>query len=217
MFKKLLNETSYQVENSYVSYGPGDQHIVKSINSLNSKFHRLIAENCRDPVSLIEDAIRGSLVVYTPEDLADIISIFNSTAQNLNHEFIMDNSWVNERPSGYVGVHAKVYLRDPLPCSRKNIIAEVQFHLYDIMDGTDQCPMEYTHKIYEITREMIINDPNDTNIIKGDLAQKFVFLFGLLRNSGTIPPLNSGTRSAVINVRRGREEGYSLEYDGNNG
>lgn len=169
-----------RVPDSYATFGPNDRFITKSLKSIEEKEARLQVDGNADPIGTIDDALRGTLVVARPEDLRLIIDAFADSALEQGVEYTLSNSWRQNRASGYTGVHAKVYLQNG---PAHNILAEAQFHLSDLFDGTLECPKEFTHGIYEVTRTLVLDEPANAPELQttGDIAQKFVFLFGLQR------------------------------------
>jgi hypothetical protein len=94
--------------------------------------------------------------------------------------YYLDNKFIQNRTSGYVGVHGNLLVNN----SGNLLQAELQVHFYYIMDGTQDCPKEFTHKIYEATRSLLVPPiPPNADVIEknGNIAQTLVFLFGLSR------------------------------------
>jgi len=148
-FKTLLQTVVNDINDngqSYVSYGPGDRFITKSMSSLERKvLSQQQDRGVKAPWTTIDDAIRGTVVVPSVAAFKVAISSLLSVADSSGHLVSLDNKFAQNKQSGYVGVHAAVYVS-------KVLIGEVQIHFKQIMDGTQNCPKEYTHGIYELTR-----------------------------------------------------------------
>lgn len=138
---------------SEANFGFQDTSIVKSRASLARKVKKT-AQKLRiseeEAVAKIRDALRGTIIVDTPEQIAVVVDAIKEFAQSEKREAVFINIWEENRASGYVSVHAKMLL--PIPekyvSGKKNIIIEIQIHLRCVMDGT-----MHGHFLYEYIRD----------------------------------------------------------------
>jgi len=139
-------------------FGPNNQFMKKAEDSMLRKLRSMAGkvEDGRNPAEFMGDSLRGSITGTTKEDILNIIRVFKEKALARQWEVRWSNKWSEAKPypSGYVGIHAKLHLKDPE--THKTLLAELQIHFDKILDGTDDefknCPKEYSHKIYEATR-----------------------------------------------------------------
>jgi len=183
-FAPLFNHTLITVvdglSDTYISYGPNNSFITKSLTSLENKRDRMLNQNPNSyPWETMDDSLRGTIVIKSVVNFASVISRLSDN--NFPFYVYCDNKFSDGRAkdSGYVGVHCKVLVQNVT----HTLQAELQIHFYDVMDGTTDCPKEYTHGIYEKTRSLSLTDTYDTSVInqEGNNAQKLVFLYGLHR------------------------------------
>ena len=104
----------------------------------------------------IQDGIRGTIVVETPEQLGNMVRAAAAKFEKEGIEFFVENKFTAEKNySGYVAVDSLIKM--PAPDYEKTgntITAELQFHCRAFNNGTDKTPKEQAHKLYEMTREM---------------------------------------------------------------
>lgn len=176
-FKDMCNQVALTVGGN-ANFGPGDKYIVKAPDSL----HRKIAQDAHvmgisesDSLSKIGDALRGTLVVEKPEQIQQVAKEIIKKVEENQGKVVFKNLWEEDRQSGYVGVHAKIFL--PLakegPDSKKTLIVELQIHLKNIMDGTEECVKERSHIIYNQVRTGAVNTAELAS------ASKLLFLTAL--------------------------------------
>ncbi|NRA73291.1 MAG: hypothetical protein HRU36_00895 [Rickettsiales bacterium] len=183
-FKKIINDVVNAVPSaSHSNY----KTIVKSKSSIENKVNRDKAQGVDNPVKWIGDTLRTTIFVDTSEQFRKVIEKLNNVAQQNNYSITYKNIFEQNYKSGYVGVHAILHLSKE---DKSAILSEVQIHFRSINDGTEDCPKEYTHGIYEITKDL---QPNCNKICNatsrmlinlksnGDMAQKIVYTFGLDR------------------------------------
>jgi len=173
------------VNGTYVSFGPNNAFIIKSLLSLQNKIAIRMAQGIKNPTLLISDSIRGTLVASTPQKLSQLISSLIICCNNFGIKIFFESAFSSGRySSGYVGVHSNILLNN----NEKFLLGEIQLHLFGIFDGTENCPKEFTHRtIYEVLREYVIDaPPNAAQItMNGNVASTLVFLFGMTRTNYT--------------------------------
>lgn len=139
-------------------FGPHNQNIVKTRESLASKVNRdasTLDISEKEAVTKIGDTLRGTMIVDDIFQIHAVIAEIINYAHHKNAQVAFKNLWVEDRKSGYVGIHAKILL--PLPKSKfmtkpRYILAEMQIHLHSIVDGTNESVKEREHLIYEHAR-----------------------------------------------------------------
>lgn len=139
------------------NFGIRNSYMIKSKNSINIKVQESmeIGLSREESVSKIRDALRGTIIAETPEQIPTIVQALKEYAHEMGREFVFTNIWEDNRPSGYVGIHAKMLF--PIcdkygSYTQRNIIIEIQIHLRCIMDGTKRCVKEREHLLYEQMR-----------------------------------------------------------------
>ncbi len=186
----------------FVTFGPDDNaNATKSLGGIKNKIQRneelrRLANQTRrassatsgvgDPpasssatqaaiVAKLGDALRGTLVGSTLQLLNALVNTLRSQAEVHGHSIVFDNKFTRSRRvsyvGGYVGVHAKIFFNHV-------ILAEVQLHLRNVMDGTTDCPKEYTHAMYRGIRDGGVNKTAEQ---QGNRATLLAFVFGLQR------------------------------------
>lgn len=140
---------------SIANFGIGNASMIKSKKSLRLKVKQTMREEGIQEsrtVKKIRDALRGTIIADVPEQIPSIIQEIKDFAREEGEEVIFINAWEENRPSGYVGIHAKMLLpihdAEGLESERK-IIIEIQIHLRCIMDGSSECVKEREHLLYE--------------------------------------------------------------------
>jgi hypothetical protein len=144
-------------------FGPGRCHIIKSEESLRRKVKQeasalLSAEPALTQDQAIEratqevnDSLRGTIVVDTPYVIRGITEELQQKCHELGWDITVENLWTENFPGGYTGVGAYVLINSKE--GDKSVLSEIQIHLRAIYDGTQHCPKEYSHRIYEYYRE----------------------------------------------------------------
>lgn len=142
-----------------MSYGPNDACAVKTEESLMRKMEtdaKQMGISPNESLKMIDDVLRGTVVVSDSKQIPLVIDDIKAYTAKSGGSVVLKNLWIEERATGYVGVHGKLYLPvinekgDKIP--NKMMIVELQIHLDVIMDGSPDCVKEYAHKIYEKLR-----------------------------------------------------------------
>jgi hypothetical protein len=141
------------------NFGIGNQYIIKSKKSMERKVKESMLEygiSEEEAVNQMRDSLRGTIIAQTPEQIPLVVQALTEFANEEGREIVFINIWEDNRPSGYVGIHAKmlfpIYDANEVNTQR-NIIVEIQIHLSCIMDGTKKCAKEREHLLYEKIRE----------------------------------------------------------------
>ncbi len=162
IFKRDFQQIAYRIQ-AVANFGPNDQFIVKSKKSLTEKVDRdasLFKMSKEEAVIKIGDAIRGTIIVDHLQKIPTVISAIMQYADNKGAKVAFKNLWIEDRESGYVGIHAKILY--PLPHAKNGtedryILAEMQIHLANMVDGTEASAKERAHFIYEQVRDEDLN------------------------------------------------------------
>jgi len=207
VYKSLLADTirGFPIT-TYTSFGPDNLYMIKSDCSIKSKLIRkgstpdgedLSAENCtvsqeeKNQLSVtylkqlrdIGDVLRGSIVVTKVQQISQVLARLAIECKRKNYKLFIDNKYHKfenrenfnfEYYSGYVAVHCSVHLSNK---QGKYMKAEIQVHFFDVFDGTEECPKEKSHHIYELTR----SSPDSNLKTLGNKAQFSQFTFGFKR------------------------------------
>lgn len=140
------------------NFGIRNQYMIKSKKSISRKVKESIEKGLseEEAVGKVRDSLRGTIIAETPEQITLIVQALKEFAYREARQIVFINIWEDNRPSGYVGIHAKmlfpIYDRQGKN-TQKNIIIEVQIHLTCIMDGTLRCVKEREHLLYEQMRK----------------------------------------------------------------
>lgn len=152
-FRELCVSIAHQ-SGAIANFGIDNQYMLKSKKSIQRKVNDLIKLGIseEEAVTKLRDSLRGTIIAETPEQVFEIVQRIKKFAEGIECDVVFINIWEENRPSGYVGIHAKMLfpIYDPqgLPTTR-NIIVEIQIHLRCIMDGTKACVKEREHLLYE--------------------------------------------------------------------
>lgn len=160
---------------SKLSFGPNNAHMIKSRKSLRRKVKqdsRKIGISEEMAVSKIGDALRGTIITYSPQQIRPITEEIKAYVHRAGGQVFFRNYWEEDRQSGYVGVHAKLFL----PVQGRMVLAELQIHLDAIMDGTPTCVKEREHTLYEKGR----SGKFDPVLLSG--ASKLLYLSALRKS-----------------------------------
>ena len=151
-FFKMCAEVSLQI-GGIANFGIKNQYMVKSKKSIERKVQETQKGGIsrEESISKIRDVLRGTIIVDTVEQIPLVIQALKEYASKIGREIIFINIWNDNRPSGYVGIHAKILF--PIydnsgKYSQQDINAEIQIHLRSIMDGTERCAKEQAHLLY---------------------------------------------------------------------
>lgn len=179
LFQSFVESVASEVS-AAPSFGPNNSNIQKTVESLQEKINNRVSDNLPNPAMYIDDSLRATLIVNTPALLENVISALKSKAQSGGHLIAFDNKFVPSLNSlaGYVGIHATVYFEQKL-------LTEVQIHLFNIYDGTLQCPKQYSHNIYKVVNTTGTSPTQITEAANGYMAMKFAFVFGMQRADPT--------------------------------
>ena len=149
-FQNMMDEAARGV--GEVNYGENACCMLKSEKSLDVKIAKYMRQSNiteGEAVAAIPDAIRGSIIVQTPEGLGDAARSFGESVRASGGSIKFNNMFDAESPSGYLGVHAIVKLKTK---DGGFLNSEVQFHLKAVHDGTMKSIKERSHKLFEKTR-----------------------------------------------------------------
>lgn len=150
-FKNMCVEVA-QKTNTVAHFGFKGKAIVKTKKSLKDKVSQDVRQldiSRKLAVAKIRDALRGTIIAEKPEQIPGVVEKIKEYAVKMDSEVVFTNAWQDERPTGYVGVHAKILF--PVVKGKKQdyIIGEIQIHLKCIVDGTENSPKEQQHLIYK--------------------------------------------------------------------
>lgn len=143
---------------SIANFGIGNQYMIKSKESISRKVQESVVqgESKEEAISKIRDTLRGTIIAETPEQIPLIVQALKEFAYGMGREIVFINIWKENRPSGYVGIHAKMLFPiydEEGHQTQSNIIIEIQIHLKCIMDGTQMCVKEREHLLYDEMRK----------------------------------------------------------------
>lgn len=144
---------SAQAAGGDANFGPGGKFALKSPESLQRKVRdrtEARQQGESDVVKGISDAVRGSVLVDTPEQLKKASEAIRAAVEKAGGKIFVDNKFKTPHEFGYGAVHADLLL--PAGDSGRMIRAEVQLHLKAVNDGTMQSVKESSHKFYELIR-----------------------------------------------------------------
>lgn len=144
---------SARVAGGEANFGPGGKFALKSPESLQRKVRERIETRQQGEavvVKGISDAVRGSVLVDTPEQLKKASEAIRAAVEKAGGKIFVDNKFKTPHEFGYGAVHADLLL--PAGDSGRMIRAEVQLHLRAVNDGTMQSVKESSHKFYELLR-----------------------------------------------------------------
>jgi hypothetical protein len=142
-----------------VSFGPGDKHITKTRESIESKIERSMRDGMpsrETAIRFIDDGVRGTIYCKTAKALGRSVVTFIKEAQKERISFSPTDLWkVSYDCAGYADIEMKVKIpvafeADGSPV--KYVLGEIQFHLEDFYDATPDSAIARAHKIYEILR-----------------------------------------------------------------
>lgn len=153
-FKNDFQKIAHQHE-SVANFGPGNEYLLKSKESLVDKIERnrdawKVSEG--EAVRHIGDSLRGTLIVDQLDKIPELVRSMMAYADEHGGRVDFKNLWKEDRESGYVGIHARLLLPVATAEGTHYILAEMQIHLDSIMDGTALSAKERAHLIYENVR-----------------------------------------------------------------
>jgi len=85
-----------------------------------------------DAVQMVSDAVRESIIVDRPEQIAPAAAAVRTEIEAGGGQIVFDNKFERRNKFGYGAVHGDALLRSPLGAQ---IRAEIQIHLRAINDG----------------------------------------------------------------------------------
>ena len=149
-FKNMMDEAASGFGEVY--YGENECCMLKSVESLDIKISKYMREfnlTKEEAVAIIPDAIRGTIIVQTPEGLGDAARSFAQSVRARGETIKIDNTFASERIGGYLAIHAilKIETKDG-----RFLRCEVQFHLIPIHDARMKSLNKLSHKLYEIIK-----------------------------------------------------------------
>jgi len=139
--------------NGKAHFGPNNRFALKSESSVKRKVKDDTNQsNCskEESIQSIGDALRGTISCRSPEEIGKLVKLLQKECLEKGWKIGFKNIWETGRVGGYVGIHAKLYLRTP---KGKQLTAELQLHLEEIYNGTSRCVKESNHEVYEYSRE----------------------------------------------------------------
>lgn len=146
--KPLAEAACSTMDRVVVSFGKNDRNILKSSNSVSNKLEYMSLAD-------LNDAVRGTIIAENIHDLLQSIGLFKAEVAKKGWKIAFYSAWSERRSSGYVGVHAKLYI--PLSSNegekQRFVLGEMQFHLRPIHDGSFESPKEKSHILYDIQKE----------------------------------------------------------------
>lgn len=185
----FLNFTSTSAGKSGRIYcGENNKYLVKSKKSLDEKITRLSQtswykqqkpEKRLPECAFINDTLRSTIIVKTPEDVKEVITNLKKQCAKEGHEIAFSDKFQGEPyPDGYVGIHAKIKFKYFDPDSKENhyLVCEIQIHFDSITDGSENCPHQLVHSIYEKARKGDISVKEQSDALD---AQKLIFTVAL--------------------------------------
>ena len=183
-FKAFADNLSSAIPGAYFTAGPDDMYLTKTNASLTRKVFSRMNNSEQDMeyiVSRIGDAVRGTIVVEHSWQLKELIELFEPKLLELATGSLItfENKFAPEvrYESGYVGVHCNMLFNS----KNKEIgplIVEMQLHLASIFDGTNECPKEYSHSVYEVAR-VLPKTGYEQEKATMNSAQMLAFHFGM--------------------------------------
>ncbi|MBS4165987.1 Uncharacterized protein NEOC65_001064 [Neochlamydia sp. AcF65] len=142
-------EATCQESGVYSFHGDASQFLIKTQVSMNRKAS-IWAGNGADfsgAVKKLNDTIRTTFMANNIDEMRQAIHIFAKESRKRGYEIVFSNKFKEDYPSGYVGIHAKIYLKTPY--TGKRIMGEVQFHFLQVHDGTNESVKEMSHRFLD--------------------------------------------------------------------
>lgn len=186
IFKHIFKELASHTE-TRISFGPGDQFMIKSNESLVRKINQdslSLNISKKEALGRIGDVLRGTIIVDKLDKIPVIISEMIEQIHQVGGKVAFKNLWIEDRDSGYVGIHAKLLL--PFYNEAQEVsylLAEIQIHLDSIVDGTELSAKERAHLIYENVRS-----DQSSHSKKLSAASKLLFLTAMEEALGKLDP-----------------------------
>ena len=153
-------------------FGPNNSSITKSQSSIMSKVQRMQFDcgcSMEEAIRKIDDGVRGTISFSSPAQLKEGIKSFIEFAKKRSLGFECSNMWEeNSECAGYLDVDFKILI--PLK-EKRQVVAELQFHLDSFYDGTSVSPVSRAHKIYEEMRMMPVTRKSNVNLYYAELHE----------------------------------------------
>jgi hypothetical protein len=139
------------------NFGSEDMFAIKSEGSLkrkiasDSRAEKISREQATQKIS---DAIRGTIIVDSEEQIQTITKKINEWIEREGGEISWKNIFQEERDDGYVGIHGKILL--PFTThkgEKRRIRCELQLHFRTVADGSLDSPKERMHLLYKNLNE----------------------------------------------------------------
>lgn len=155
---KEITQNIAKLTKTQAFFGINDSQLVKNKKSLTRKVEQesyYLGISKEQTVAKIRDALRSTIIVENPEQIASIVEAIKNEVRKEEAEVIFHNYWIEERETGYVGVHAKILLPVSSNQSKEKryIISEIQIHLRTISDESKSSIKETAHQLYEKLRD----------------------------------------------------------------
>lgn len=133
-------------------YGPNNAFALKSRDSIQAKVDKRVNTVFRGDEELavqsISDALRGTLIVDTPEQFGNAVRGIDAGIRRTGGFYRWQDKtedYAQRTENGYVAIHADAYLPVAGQAGRW-VRAEIQLHLRAINDGTPTTPKELVWK-----------------------------------------------------------------------
>lgn len=156
---KRIMTIATNLNGGILSFGPGDKHITKTKESIESKIERSLRDGMpsqETAIHFIDDGVRGTIYCKTPKALGKSVKTFMKKAREAQIAFSPTDLWkVSYDCAGYADIEMKIKIpvepkADGSPV--KYVLGEIQFHLEDFYDATSDSAVARAHKIYENLR-----------------------------------------------------------------
>jgi hypothetical protein len=130
-------------------HGDANQFLIKNQESMNRKASLWVGNGADflGALKKLNDTIRTTFIANNIDEMRQAIHIFTKESRKRGYEIVFSNKFKEDYSSGYVGIHAKVYLKTPN--TGKRIMGEVQFHFLQVHDGTNESIKEMSHRFLE--------------------------------------------------------------------
>lgn len=117
-----------------------------------SDYSQRESEARADIIAKIRDVVRCSLITENLEQIPRVLKSLIKVARRNAWMFSIKNSWDGQNASslGYTSIHVTILITLP---GNKRIHVEVQIHPKAIMDGTEKCAKQVTHRLYKLPEE----------------------------------------------------------------
>lgn len=109
-------------------------------------------EDDSEIIAKIADVIRATLIANKTREIPLLIEKINTLVNDRGGQIAeIKDLWGKPTSLGYFGIHIKIHM--PLPGNpdqiTRYVLGEIQIHLHDIMDGSENCPKEESHGLYK--------------------------------------------------------------------